>query len=225
MSSRTGGEAVAVSATTGGRPRPADEVAERQVVGAEVVAPGRDAVRLVDRDQAGLERLDLREPVRVGSAAPGVMNRNSARPSRSASRAASCCLGVSAELTRTARRPCVVALVQPGDLVLLQREQRRDRPPSGPAAARPAPGRSPTCRRRWAGRRGRRGRRSNDAHRGELAGPQRAPAEQGAGGAAQARRVKGQLHGGAAIPDASGHETQRTILGSTELAYSSKRPW
>src|SRR5215468_3705494 len=35
-----------------------DHVTEREVVGSEVVPPGGDAMRLVDRDQAGPQRLD-----------------------------------------------------------------------------------------------------------------------------------------------------------------------
>ena len=54
ISSRTGGEAVAVSASTGGRPIASATRAEAQVVGPEVVAPLADAVRLVDDEQLRL---------------------------------------------------------------------------------------------------------------------------------------------------------------------------
>ena len=124
MSSRTGGDAVAVSATIGGRPSSADELAQLQVVGAEVVAPRGDAVRLVDRDEARLQRLIC--ATRAGSAnCSGVMNTNSASPARSASRASARSALPSAELT--AAPPAATpgrGAVSDGDLVLLQRQQR-----------------------------------------------------------------------------------------------------
>ena len=61
MSARTGGAAVAVSARIGGRPSARDRRGEAQVLGAEVVAPLRHAVRLVDDEQRRVRR---REPVR-----------------------------------------------------------------------------------------------------------------------------------------------------------------
>ena len=54
MSSCTSGVAVAVSAITGAGRSSGQALAEHAVVGAEVVPPLRDAVRLVDGDQRGL---------------------------------------------------------------------------------------------------------------------------------------------------------------------------
>ena len=137
MSSRTGGDAVAVSATTGGpgagvhQPSQAaglgsecdERVAERQVVGPEVVTPGGQAVRLVDRDQGWTQRPDLLQPRGLGELLGGDEEKPRL-PSRIASSAACCCFGVSAELIRTARARIGAAAVEPGDLVLLQRQQR-----------------------------------------------------------------------------------------------------
>ena len=58
ISARTGAAAVAVRATTVRVPQPLDRVTDPQVVGAEVVSPGGDAVRLVHHQQ---RRGDLRE--------------------------------------------------------------------------------------------------------------------------------------------------------------------
>ena len=54
MSARTGGAAVAVSARIGGRPRLARRGREAQVLGPEVMAPLRHAVRLVDDEERRL---------------------------------------------------------------------------------------------------------------------------------------------------------------------------
>ena len=50
ISLRTGGAAVAVRASTCGRPRGLDHGVETQVLRAEVMAPTADAVRLVDHE-------------------------------------------------------------------------------------------------------------------------------------------------------------------------------
>ena len=60
MSSRTCGVAVAVSAEDASGCELLQALAEREIRRPEVVAPLRDAVRLVDRDQRG--RDDLEEP-------------------------------------------------------------------------------------------------------------------------------------------------------------------
>ena len=158
MSSRTGGDAVAVSATTGGRPMRPDQVAR---------APGSRAGSRGPRPRCSAPRRPRPGPGAAPAPRPagpgwpscsGVMNRNRARPARSASQR----LGLLARRLGGAdphrAQARAAALVQAGDLVLLQGEQRRDRPRSGRAAARPAPGRRPTCRRRWAARPARRGR-------------------------------------------------------------------
>ena len=161
-----------------------DHVAERQVVGAEVVAPRGDAVRLVDRDQrrasaprTSASRSGLRELLRRDEQEP-------ARPARSSAAPRPAVSGVSAELIRTARSSRHVAGVERRDLVLLQGEQRRD-----------DQGRAGQQRRRHlvdrglagaGGQHDQRVRRRRTARIGvELAGAQRAPAEVRACGAAQ----------------------------------------
>ena len=87
MSSCTRGVAVAVSAITGAGRSCGQALAEHAVVGPEVVAPLRDAVRLVDRDERrlapgehlgeaghaeplGRDEQEVEPPVEVGAAAP-----------------------------------------------------------------------------------------------------------------------------------------------------------
>ena len=60
MSSATCGVAVAVSAIDRAGPERARGVGQREVVGAEVVAPLRDAVGLVDDEQADARRRSAR---------------------------------------------------------------------------------------------------------------------------------------------------------------------
>ena len=55
ISTRTAGVAVAVNATIGGIPKIRNRPPEAQVVGTEVMAPQRNAVRLVNRKQAHLQ--------------------------------------------------------------------------------------------------------------------------------------------------------------------------
>ena len=124
MSSATCGVAVAVEATIASRAEPARGVGEPEVVGPEVVAPLRDAVRLVDDEEPDLRLPDPLEEAGRGEAlgrdveqprAPG-------RPRGRAPRrfaAASCCALTSATL------PGRDAL-QRLDLVLHQRDERRD---------------------------------------------------------------------------------------------------
>ena len=59
MSSTTAGVAVAVSASTRAAPELARALRELEVVGTEVVAPLRDAVRLVDGEQRDLHAREL----------------------------------------------------------------------------------------------------------------------------------------------------------------------
>ena len=65
MSARTSAVAVAVSASTGGLPSRFDDGAEREVVGAEVVAPLAHAVRLVDDEEAHRAREQQIEEVAI----------------------------------------------------------------------------------------------------------------------------------------------------------------
>ena len=113
-----------------GRPTPAascgERVAEGQVVRPEVVPPRRQAVRLVDRDQRRAQRPDLGQPVRLGQ----LLRRDEQEPgpSRRAppSSASSCWRGRLGRADPHRPGQLVPAAVEPGDLVLLQRQQRRD---------------------------------------------------------------------------------------------------
>ena len=121
---------------------------QRQVVGPEVVAPLGDAVRLVDREQRDLARgraaassPSTRERLRrqveqVELAARGTPPRPSRRSSKSW-----------VELRNPARTPSARQRV---DLVLHQRDQRRDRPPRRRPGRAPGSGSTATCRRRSA---------------------------------------------------------------------------
>ena len=66
MSSATSSVAVAVSASTVGRPSARQRGADLQEGRAEVVAPLRDAVRLVDHQQAGRLRAQQLDEAGVG---------------------------------------------------------------------------------------------------------------------------------------------------------------
>ena len=68
MSARTRGVAVAVKAPTGGRAAGGDGIAETPVVGTEVVAPARDAVRLVDDETIDRQPAEAVEEARRAEA-------------------------------------------------------------------------------------------------------------------------------------------------------------
>ena len=68
MSAATCGVAVAVEATIASRAEPARRVGEPEVVGPEVVPPLRDAVRLVDHEQADPRLPDALEEAGRGEA-------------------------------------------------------------------------------------------------------------------------------------------------------------
>ena len=125
ISSRTGGAAVAVSARTAGGRAASATRAEAQVVRPEVVAPLRDAVRLVDDHQRRARASDLLEHVGVGELLgrheqelEAVLARRRRAPrSRSDSRDA---------LEETAAAPPSRLVVEALDLVALEGDQRRD---------------------------------------------------------------------------------------------------
>ena len=83
MSSATCGVAVAVEATIASRAEPARGVGEPEVVRAEVVAPLRDAVRLVDHEQPDLGVADALEEAGRGEA----LGRDVEQPRRAGHRA------------------------------------------------------------------------------------------------------------------------------------------
>ena len=128
-----------------------DHVTEAQVVRSEVVAPLRDAVRLVDHEQpdgrvpepfdhvGARELLGSEEHVR-GAAFVHDLPRLPVL------------LGPLHRVDhhRLRRVLAVGALGDAGALVALQRHQAARRSGSAPPAAPPEPGRSPTCPRRWA---------------------------------------------------------------------------
>ena len=71
MSARVAASAVAVNATVCTPPSAACTVAERQVFGPEVVAPLRDAMRLVDRQQRDLGALEQLDACRASASRSG----------------------------------------------------------------------------------------------------------------------------------------------------------
>ena len=123
MSSRTGGVAVAVSAEELPGPELADALAEREVGRPEVVAPLRDAVRLVDRDQ--------RRAATFSSSAPELVAGERLRRGQDEQRAAlrdprqrGAAIGDADRAVEPDRGDA--ELLQLRELVLEQREQRRD---------------------------------------------------------------------------------------------------
>src|ERR1700754_4135118 len=64
--SRTGGAAVAVSASTGGAPQRLDRRPQPQVLGPEVMAPLGHAVRLVDHEQREVRDRELIQDIGPG---------------------------------------------------------------------------------------------------------------------------------------------------------------
>ena len=84
ISSRTGGAAVAVSASTGGRPSASIAAPEPQVLRPEVVSPLGDAVRLVDHEQRDVGHRELVQHRRAWRAARarGTGTRARPRPAR-----------------------------------------------------------------------------------------------------------------------------------------------
>ena len=134
ISARTGGAAVAVSASTGGAAELLDERAEPQVVRPEVVAPLADAVRLVDHEQRRRRLLQLRERLRprellgrqeqVLELAVLSASQRLARPLAEGR----------VQFSRGRRASCSGA----PDLVALQGDERARRRPSARRAAAPA---------------------------------------------------------------------------------------
>ena len=124
MSFATCGVAVAVEATSARAPEIARGVGEAEVVGAEVVAPLRDAVGLVDDEQADprVARCARRSPATRSARARRTAAAARPRPRARARRGwppASCCALTSAT------RPGATA-PQRLHLVLHQRDERRD---------------------------------------------------------------------------------------------------
>ena len=123
MSAATCGVAVAVEATIDLRPEPARGVGEPEVVGPEVVPPLRDAVRLVDHEQADVGAAQALEEARRGEA----LGRDVEQPHVPGRRLldhAPVGRGVALRVDEpdAARRHALERL----DLVLHQRHQRRD---------------------------------------------------------------------------------------------------
>ncbi len=105
---------------------------ELQVLRAEVVAPLRDAVRLVDRDQRDMHSIEqFQEAGRDGALGRDVEQVEFARAQRRLD------LARFARGERGVERRCAHAgLTQRGDLVLHQRDQRRDDDPASLAQQR-----------------------------------------------------------------------------------------
>ena len=155
---RVGASAVAVSARRGTSGKRSCRTRELEVVGPEVVAPLRDAMRLVDREQGdpctrpagrGSRR---QQPLRRHVEQVELALAHRALDARPAARKSS------DELSAAARTP---SWRQRRDLVLHQRDQRRDDDGRARPGTAPAPGSRATCRRRSASgpaRRRRRGR-------------------------------------------------------------------
>ena len=153
MSRRVGSSAVAVSASSGTSGKRSLRIAERLVFAAEIVAPLRDAMRLVDGEE--------REPA-IAAAARGSAASSAARARRRAGRAppsrdrALDRAGLGRREARVERRgaaPRPGAARRPGPSSARSAARRRRR---GPGAAAPAAGSTATCRRRSASARSRR---------------------------------------------------------------------
>ena len=99
-----------------------DELAEAQVVGPEVMAPRGHAVRLVDRDQRGRDGRDLREDLGVRELLGGEEQEPYVALAGAAEHLGPGALG----LGRAEPGGGQADLLERGDLVLLQRQQRRD---------------------------------------------------------------------------------------------------
>ena len=130
------------------RPRQVrEQLAELQVLRAEVVAPFADAVRLVDRDQRAPRALRAGRGSREARAAPVRRRRASTGPRRCGP-----CAGGSPPASSVEARnvAATAARVQRLHLVVHQRDQRRDHDAWCRAAAARGAGRSGSCRRRWA---------------------------------------------------------------------------
>ena len=154
MSARTSGVAVAVEREDRLGARAARRVGQPEVLGPEVVAPLRDAVRLVDREQA----------IRVRGCAPGSpggepLGRDVEQPYLAATACstasrfvrASCWALTSADAAGRDR----AAAPRPGPASARSAARRRA---SGPSASAPAAGSRATCPRRSASPPARRGR-------------------------------------------------------------------
>ena len=122
MSATTAGVAVAVSASTRSAAELAGAFGQLQVVGPEVVAPFRDAVRLVDREERDASARELREEALVVEA----LRRHVEELQRAVAESlADLTLLVGIE-ARVEPGRLDAASLQEVDLVLHQRDQRRD---------------------------------------------------------------------------------------------------
>ena len=124
MSAATCGVAVAVEATIASRAEPARRVGEAEVVRPEVVPPLRDAVRLVDDEQADARRAGCARGTRATRSARARRRAAAARRAPRASSAARLAAASCWALT-SADAPGRDALERL-DLVLHQRDERRD---------------------------------------------------------------------------------------------------
>ena len=119
---RTSGVAVAVHASTRGGRRRCEQRADAPVVGAEVVAPLRDAVGLVDRDElhvAARERLDER----VGREALGRRVDELVPPAQHGRLAAATLVGIERRGEEGRRH---AARLERAHLVFHERDERRE---------------------------------------------------------------------------------------------------
>ena len=156
MSRRVGSSAVAVSAMQRDVGKALLEDAEGLVVAAEIVAPLRDAMRLVDREQrdaacARACRAQCGMSEALGGDVEQVERAVAQRPFDRGGLA-----GRQRGIERGGAHP---GLAQRVDLVLHQRDQRRDDDADTRDAAAPAADSTATCRRRSASARARRRRR------------------------------------------------------------------
>ena len=129
MSSITASVAVAVSARTVGLPRRGERAADLEERRPEVVAPLRDAVRLVDDEQADRMRRAAGRGTPASASRSGVVKTILAAP------AAIACLG--ARRSRRRRRRCSAAP---------RRRRARAACRTGPSSARSAARRRASCR-------------------------------------------------------------------------------
>ena len=126
ISSRTGGAAVAVSASSDRVAQRLAHVAQPQVVGPEVVAPLRDAVRLVDDEERRAGRAQARRRVSALASCSGASRTNSRSPRGQGLEGRVAVARGASSSSRSRRAAPVAGLLDRLELVALQRDERRD---------------------------------------------------------------------------------------------------
>ncbi len=146
ISSRVCGSAVAVSAMRGTAGKALVQQRELQVFRAEVVAPLRNAVRLVDGEQRDLRFFQQLEHARHRQA----LGRDVEQVEFAGLQGALRFLYLFAAQSRIQKCGADTELLQRRHLVLHQRDQRRDHQRGARPQQRRQSGSRATCRRRWA---------------------------------------------------------------------------